>query len=185
MNNQNLIPDSYQFPEYYYWPIFFTFQKHENTKRKQIKMWCALTLTSCKDNKIFRLSKSDFYENIGRNNKIQRRLNFEDINTIFDNLVLDKKAMYVNNDNHDELFMLWKTIPEWENFFYNSSTKKKSIGKLETLDYLCYDEDNKYEEYYNMDRELLIIILKQLESKGKCNLVKDDNNSYMGVQFIE
>ncbi len=185
MSNKNLIPDNYKFPEYYNWPIFFTFQKHENTKRKQIKMWSALTLICCKDNKIFRLSKSDFYENIGINNQIQRRLNFDDIQVIFDNLVEDNKAIYVNKNNKDEIFILWKTIPEWENFFYESSTKKKSIGKLETLDYLCYDEDNKYEEYYNMDRDLLILILKGLESKGKCKLIKDDDDSYMGVQFIQ
>ena len=67
----------------------------------------------------------------------------------------------------------------------NHQQKKKSIGKLETLDYLCYDEDNKYEEYYNMDRDLLILILKGLESKGKCKLIKDDDDSYMGVQFIQ
>ena len=184
MSNKNLIPDSYKFPEYYNWPIFFTFQKHENTKRKQIKMWSALTLICCKDNKIFRLSKSDFYENIGRNNLIQRSLNFDDIKIIFENLVIDNKAMYVSKDNHDELFLLWKTIPEWENFFYESSIKKKSIGKLETIDYLCYNEDNKSEEYYNMDRDLLILILKGLESKGKCNLIKDNDNSYMGVKFL-
>ena len=127
MSNKNLIPDSYKFPEYYNWPIFFTFQKHENTKRKQIKMWSALTLICCKDNKIFRLSKSDFYENIGRNNLIQRSLNFDDIKIIFENLVIDNKAMYVSKDNHDELFLLWKTIPEWENFFYESSIKKKVL----------------------------------------------------------
>jgi hypothetical protein len=36
-----------------------------------------------------------------------------------------------------------------------------------------------------MDRDLLILILKGLESKGKCKLIKDDDDSYMGVQFIQ
>lgn len=184
MEKQNLIPENYKFPEYYSWPIFFTFQKHENTKRKQIKMWCALTLKCCKDNKIFRLNKSLFYENIGRNNKIERQLNLDCINIIFESLIQDNKAMYVNNNNKDEIFLLWKTISEWGNFFHQSSVKKKSIDNIETLDYICYDDDNKYEEYYNMDRDLLILILKDLESKKKCSLILDDDDNYMGVKFL-
>ena len=143
MEGNNLIPDNYEYPEYYSWPIFFTFQKHENTKRKQIKMWSALTLKCCKDNKIFRLSKNYFNQNIGRNNKIDRQLNFDCIDIIFNTLILDQKAMYVNKNNKDEIFVLWKTIPEWGNFFYESSIRRKSIDKIETLDYICYDDDNK------------------------------------------
>ena len=60
---------------------------------------------------------------------------------------------------------------------------RQSLDKLETLDYIIEDDDNKNEEYYNMDKNLLITILKSLESKGKCGLVKDGDN-YIAVKFI-
>ncbi len=60
----DIINPNYEFPEYYSWPYFFTIQKHEETKKKQIKMWTELTLKFCKDNKVWRLSKSQFYENL-------------------------------------------------------------------------------------------------------------------------
>ena len=45
-----------------------------------------------------------------------------------------------------------------------------SIEKLETLEYITHDEDNKNEEYYQMDSELLIMILQHLEAAGKCTV---------------
>ena len=45
-----------------------------------------------------------------------------------------------------------------------------TIDKLETLDYITDDDDNSKEEYYKMDRELLIMILKDLEKNGKCSV---------------
>jgi hypothetical protein len=33
-----------------------------------------------------------------------------------------------------------------------------------------------------MDRDLLIMILQNLENKGKCGLLKDSNGSYMVVK---
>ena len=60
---------------------------------------------------------------------------------------------------------------------------RQSLDKLETLDYIIEDDDNKNEEYFNMDKNLLISILQRLESKGKCGLVKDGDN-YIAVKFI-
>ena len=48
--------------------------------------------------------------------------------------------------------------------------KSTSIDKLETLDYITNDDDNSHEEYYKMDRELFIMILKHLEKNGKCTV---------------
>ena len=180
-----IINPNYEFPEYYSWPYFFTLQKHEETKKKQIKMWVQLTLKFCEDNKVWRLSKSQFYENLGKNNKIGRKVSLETIEIIFQSMVNSNKAAYVSNKSKDEIFVLWKTLKEWEDFIYESAVKRKSINKLETLDYICYDEDNKYEDYYQMDRDLLILLLKELEKEKKCSLLTDDNNSYIGVKFYQ
>ena len=178
-----LINPKYSFPEYYSWPFFFTLQNHPETRKKQIAMWIKLILQFCKDNKVWRLSKSDFYENLGKNPKIGRKLNNEAVDIIFSALVTEKKAMYVNPKLLDDVFILWKTFAEWEDFLYNSAVTRQSIEKLETLDFITTDEENKHEEYYNMDRDLLIMILKDLESKGKCGLLKDNNGSYIAVKF--
>ena len=179
-----LINPKYSFPEYYKWPFFFTLQKHPETRRKQLEMWIKLTIQFCKDNKVWRLSKSDFYENLGKNSKIRRKLNNEAVDLIFNSLVSEKKAMYVNPKILDDIFILWKSYDEWEKTLTEAAMTRQSIEKIETLDYITQDEDNSHEEYYMMDRDLLIMILKDLENKGKCGLLKDNNGSYIAVKFF-
>ena len=109
----------------------------------------------------------------------------KDIEIIFQSLVSVKKAAFVNPKQPQDIYILWKSFNEWEQYLYNSAMNRQSIDKLETLDYIIEDDDNKNEEYYNMDKNLLISILKGLESKGKCGLVKDSNGEkYIAVKFI-
>ena len=90
-----LINPSYKFPVYYSWPFFFTLQKHGETRRKQLLMWSELILQFCKDNKVWRLSKSLFYENIGKNPKLNRKVSLDAIELIFSSMVEGKRAIYV------------------------------------------------------------------------------------------
>ena len=165
-----LINPNYKFPEYYSWPFFFTLQKHSETRKKQLLMWTELILNFCKDNKVWRLSKSIFYENLGKNPKINRKISLDSIETIFAFMIEKKNAMYVKPNSKDEIFVLWKTVAEWEEFIHQSAVNRHSIEKLETLEYITHDEDNKNEEYYQMDSELLIMILQHLEAAGKCTV---------------
>ncbi len=64
--------NNYNFPEYYQWPFFFTIQKNSETRLKQFAMWADLILDYCKVNKIWRLSKSQFFNELGRNIKVNR-----------------------------------------------------------------------------------------------------------------
>ena len=181
--SSNLINPKYKYPEYFYWPFFFTLQTNGEVRRKQIHMWIDLVLKFCQDNKVWKLTHEIFSTNLGQNPKINRKLSENDINVIFQSLVDVKKAMFVNPKKPDDIYILWKSLNEWEQYLYNAAMNRQSIDKLETLDYIIDDDDNKNEEYYNMDKNLLISVLKSLESKGKCGLVKDGDN-YIAVKFI-
>ena len=89
-----------------------------------------------------------------------------------------------NGEILDDIFILWKSYDEWEKILLDAAINRQSIEKLETLDFITQDEENSREEYYNMDRDLLIMILKDLEKKGKCGLLKDENGSYIAVKFF-
>ena len=180
----SLINPKYKFPDYFYWPFFFTLQQNGETRRKQIHMWIDLVLKFCQDNKVWKLTPDLFYKNLGQNPKINRKLDPKDIEIIFSSLVTVNKATYVNPKKPEDIYILWKTFNEWEQFIYSSAVNRQSIDKLETLDYITQDDDNKNEEYFNMDRNLLIMVLKSLEEKGKCGLVKDSSGEYIAVKFI-
>lgn len=74
----------------------------------------------------------------------------------------------MNHNNRDEIFILWKSLIEWEEFIYAAAAKHHRIETIETLDYLISDEDNELEEFYGMDRDLLVNILQNLEKSRRC-----------------
>jgi ESCRT-II complex subunit VPS25 len=176
---------NYTFPDYFNWPFFFTIQKHAETRMKQLSMWVDLSLGFCKENKVWRISKSQFFNNLGKNTKINRKLSNEAISLIFDFFVEKNFGIYCNPKTKDEIFILWKSITEWEEFIYAAAAKHQRIETIETLEYIINDEDNINEEFYNMDKDLLILILLNLEKTKRCMLLVDDNSRYIGVKFIK
>lgn len=111
------------------------------------------------------------------------------VNTIFHFLVEKSYGIYIpslnSTPNTDEIFLLWKTLNEWEEFLYASATKHHRIDTIETLEYIINDDDNMNEEFYGMDKDLLILILKRLETKKRCILLADDSGRYVGVKFLK
>ena len=130
------------------------------------------------------LTPSIFALNLGQNQKINRKLDPKYIEFIFQSLLSVKKAVFVNPKLPENIYAFWKSFYEWEIFLYNSAMNRQSIDKLEVLDYIIEDDDNKNEEYYNMDKNLLISILKSLKSKGKCGLVKDTSGKNLWIFYI-
>ena len=77
--SSNLINPKYKYPEYFYWPFFFTLQTNGEVRRKQIHMWIDLVLKFCQDNKVWKLTPAIFALNLGQNPKINRKLDTKDI----------------------------------------------------------------------------------------------------------
>ena len=134
--SSNLINPKYKYPEYFYWPFFFTLQTNGEVRRKQIHMWIDLVLKFCQDNKVWKLTHEIFSTNLGQNPKINRKLSQNDINVIFQSFVDVKKAMFVNPKKPDDIYILWKSLNEWEQYLYNAAMNRQSLDKLETLDYI-------------------------------------------------
>ena len=63
---------NYKYPEFYNWPFFFTIQKNAETRLKQFTMWSKLISEFCNSNRIWRISKSQFLNSLGRNENINR-----------------------------------------------------------------------------------------------------------------
>ena len=121
---------------------------------KQITI-CKQYWSKCKGKQV-----GNIYININLNS--HRKLSNEAINLIFEYLVQKGFAIFVNQGNRDEIFILWKSLLEWEEFIYNAAAKHHRIETIETLEYIVNDEDNMSEEFYGMDKDLLVVILNIL-----------------------
>ena len=104
--SSNLINPKYKFPEYFYWPFFFTLQSNGEVRRKQIHMWIDLILKFCQDNKVWKLTPEIFSINLGQNPKINRKLDHKDIEIIFQSLVSVKKAVFINPKKPVDIYIM-------------------------------------------------------------------------------
>ena len=77
----------------------------------------------------------------------------------------------------DDIFILWKSYDEWEKILCDVA-----MTKFETLDFIAQDEE-KF-SWRILDRDLLIMILQDLENKGKCGLLKDNIESFIAAKFF-
>lgn len=63
------------------------------TKEKQLQMWVDLALNYCRENRIFKITKSNFLNTLGVNKNIKRKLNIDSVNIIFDYAIEKSKNM--------------------------------------------------------------------------------------------
>ena len=178
-----IFSNKYEFPSHHSWPFFFTLQKHAETRIKQLEMWNQILKEFCQVNKLWKISKQFFIDNIGTNAKINRKLGSEGLNVVLNYFLYKEKTLIQCENEH--FFVLWKRIEEWEQCIYDSVVKHHRVDTLETLEYLMNDEEVRNEEYFGIEKDLLITILKCLEKKGKCKLLQDDSGNYMGVKFFK
>ena len=117
---------------------------------------------------------------------------FENIDEVIDNFKLVIQNEYLslfldmNNDFYFEFFIDINGNKKQVRLLLepvNEDSKKLMAEKIQEQDKQIAKLENKNEEYFNMDKNLLIHILKGLENKGKCGLVKDGEN-YIAVKFI-
>ena len=174
--------NKFEFPPHYSWPFFFTIQEYSETRQRQLEMWADLILDYHKAKGIWKLTKTEFLAGIGRNEAVNRVLSSDDVTIVFDYLILKKKAMF-SPISKGVLFLLWRSTEEWESFIYEAVVKQQKLDSLETLDFIVNDEENQFEEFYGMDKEMLIVILKNLENKEKCKLIKNDEGEFIAVKF--
>jgi len=174
--------NKYEFPAHHSWPFFYTIQKHAETRMKQLDMWANILKEFCKKNKLWKISKVFFIENIGKNTVINRKLSTESTNLLFDYFIKTNACLASGNDL---FFVLWRGLDEWMQIIYDSVIKHHRVDSLETLDYLMYDEEVANEEYHGIDKDLLVGILKELEKRNRCLLLQDDQGAFMGVKFMK
>ncbi|KOS17382.1 Vacuolar protein-sorting-associated protein 25 [Escovopsis weberi] len=90
-------PAPFPFPREYSFPAFFTRQPNLATHHAQLAKWTALVLAYARHHALFRLSLAAAAESeLFHNRAIARRLQPPDIRELFDHMVREQRAEFVN-----------------------------------------------------------------------------------------
>ncbi|GJQ65958.1 Vps25 [Trypoxylus dichotomus] len=157
-------------------------QPHNETRSKQIVAWRSLILDYFKATK---QSTLDIYEAtnlpVFNNTMINRKLNPQALLTILNELQNSGNAAPI--DKQKNIWdIYWHTLDEWANIVYNYITNIGATNSVLTIYELTQGDDHQGEEFYGLDSNVFIKILKTLETQGKCELMLFDDQQ--GVKFF-
>uniref|UniRef100_U5EN43 Vacuolar protein-sorting-associated protein 25 n=1 Tax=Corethrella appendiculata TaxID=1370023 RepID=U5EN43_9DIPT len=171
----------FQWPWEYNFPPFFTIQLHGKTKVQQIATWKSLVLNYQKsqNQSILNINEETplFY-----NEKLNRKLSLEGRTLILEELSKTGNSCAIDKQRKQQWEIYWHTLDEWSTIIYNWAQASGMTNTVCTLFELTSGDNTVGEEFYGLEQNILLKVLKILESKGKCELIVFDDNE--GVKFF-
>ena len=179
--------DDFPFPDVYHFPPFFTLQPVLATREKQLVLWRELIVQYCTVRKVPTLSVYDRESPLWRNEKIQRQLSLEAIQTICDHLVQQGFGEWYDTDAPRTQLRVFGRRPEqladdilaWANangYLHNHM--------VVTVYELHSGEDVHGMSFQGLEEDLLRRALAILEQRGLCALFRGDTSEEDGIKFL-
>lgn len=122
---------------------------------------------------------------IFRNDKIKRYASNEFILKIYEYLIEENVGEWIDSKKKQNsgIFILWNSIDEWAQILYDWIDNTGQQGKILTIYEIRKGDLSLNQEFYNINYQLLIRIIERLVKQGKASLMKDEDNSIVGVKF--
>ncbi|ESO10011.1 hypothetical protein HELRODRAFT_156379 [Helobdella robusta] len=172
----------FEWPWQYSFPPFYTLQPNINTRQKQLEAWCQLILSYHRHHKIYKLDISEVQNSPLFNNKdINRKLSIDNIHFILEELRKKRNLEWIDK-NKRQCFIMWRTVDEWANLIYKWASDTGHTNSVCTLYELTDGDYTKDQEFYGLDKSVLLKALKYLELQKKAEVMIYDTNE--GVKFL-
>ncbi|CCF59119.1 hypothetical protein KAFR_0G00860 [Kazachstania africana CBS 2517] len=183
-----------EYPPIYSFPPLYTRQPNKIIRTKQIESWITIILDLASKNKLWTISKDGTIENslnIFQNNDIGRSVPplfiVEIMKIMFTNGQLvsksDKKSDF-DSDLSNEFYILWKPIESWGSLILEWFETSNKMNQVVTLYELGEGDESIGWEFHEMPAPLLVKSLKNLVSRNRCTLIKDENDKYIAMKVI-
>ena len=158
-------------------PPFYTLQVHEETKQRQIQLWCQRVLEWCKSHRIRKLdvteaaTSSELFSS-PPTCAVKRSINTQFINIIMDSLIAQGRAEKVT----DTSFMVFSvTLDDYAQSLYQWVERRSAQGIVMTVSEIIRDggSGNEDELFFGMEIEMFRKVVAKLEADGKVLVIKD------------
>ncbi|KAL3285491.1 hypothetical protein HHI36_000023 [Cryptolaemus montrouzieri] len=169
-------------PWQYSFPPFFTLQPHPETRSKQVAAWKTLILDYCRQTKTYSLDVREANQwPLFSNSAINRKLDSNVIISILSELAKNGNAAALDKaKNRWEIY--WHTLEEWASMIYGYICESGLQNSVITFFELSNGTDVEGQEFFGIQTEVLIKVLRVLENDRKCELILADD--MQGVKFF-
>jgi ESCRT-II complex subunit VPS25 len=174
--------EKFVYPEFYSFPPFFTIQKVEATRRKQLSLWRELILKYHTDLKIRTLVVHDCP--LWKNDSIDRSLNPNEIAIVMNDFVKSGHGEWENEALKTRCRVLWRKPEQLASDIYDWAVRNGYVNSVCTLYELHSGDDINGMSFQGADEELMRRALSLLETQGKCILFRGETTEGDGIKFL-
>ncbi|KAI8376681.1 ESCRT-II complex subunit-domain-containing protein [Choanephora cucurbitarum] len=179
-----------EYPTLYDFPPFFTRQVTDATWKSQVAQWESLILAYARQHKLFRL---DIHQAttpggymIFENKKINRRLSFETLQNIIDEMTTRGTAEWEgpSKTSKTEALIYWHTPEDWANLIWTWMNETGQNNQIVTCYEIAHGELAEDQEFFQLDTAILMKALQVLVKRGHAQMFKGTDEDSMGVKFF-
>ncbi|KAI9487678.1 MAG: ESCRT-II complex subunit-domain-containing protein [Benjaminiella poitrasii] len=180
----------FEYPKIFDFPPFFTRQITDATWKSQVSQWESLILAYTRQNRLFRL---DLHQattpggiGIFENRKINRRLSFETLQDIIEEMVKEGHAEWEGSSRESKSAALiyWHTPEDWANLIWKWINETGQNNQIVTLYEITNGELAEGQEFFELDKEILNKALQIIVKRGNAQIFKGTDEDSMGVKFF-
>mmetsp|Transcript_38764 Transcript_38764/g.87363 ORF Transcript_38764/g.87363 Transcript_38764/m.87363 type:complete len:179 (+) Transcript_38764:139-675(+) len=176
-------PDaSFDLPDFWYFPPFFTLQPVLATREKQLGQWRELILKYHTDLKIKTLVLHDCP--LWRNDAIGRELSRADVASVADDFVDRGHGEWEDPGVRTRVRILWRRPDQLASDLYDWAAANGYVNSVCTLYELHSGEDVDGMSFQGADEELIRRALGILEGQGRCTVFKGETSEEDGIKFF-
>ncbi|CAG5111574.1 Oidioi.mRNA.OKI2018_I69.chr2.g5868.t1.cds [Oikopleura dioica] len=160
-------------------PPFYTLQKNEETRKKQLDAWSSLVIEHSRKTSTSTIDLSEIRRSVlFTNSKIERQASIELVEAVFSQLVQKGNAIW-KDKSKSKCLLSSQTFSSLAAALYNWAQMSGHINQVCTIFELSQGEEISGEIFQNVPEEIIIIALKLLQKERKAELIGTD-----GVKFF-
>ncbi|KAM3578955.1 hypothetical protein VKS41_008494 [Umbelopsis sp. WA50703] len=186
---------SYKFPAIHDFPPLYTRQPTEATWQNQVKEWERIILAYYRAHRLYRLNLVEDTvpgaSPVFDNPRIKRRLAFETLEEIVNEMVLKGVAEWVSDSkasskaSHTQALIYWRSPEEWATLLWNWINERGLNNSIMTVYEIANGELAEGTEFYEMDGTVLMKALEVLSAKGNAQIFTGTGDvDSIGVKFF-
>ena len=170
--------------KFYSLPPFFSVQRVEETRQRQLAMWLELLMNWQQVNCFSLVSVSTQRMEIPfRNDAIDRGLSAQDMCTVLDYCIAEGYGFWLGAD-HEHCVLSWHTIQDWAQLLHTWAVEAGLAGQLSTIYELRAGDATRGEEFHGLDGRLIKAALDLMVKQQLCTLIIVDSVDETGVKWV-
>ncbi|KAJ8661190.1 hypothetical protein O0I10_002938 [Lichtheimia ornata] len=183
--------NEFKLPSIHSFPPFFTRQPTEQTWESQVAQWTDLIMSYCRHHRIFRI---DLHEvtvpggsKLFENEQIKRRLSFETLQEIIDDMVQKGNAEWEGGakGTKSQAVIYWRKPDDWANLIWTWVNQSGMNNDILTLHEIAHGDLVEDQAFYELDPFILNKAMNILAKRGVAQLFKgSSDDDSMGVKFF-